>query len=98
MSQISQVRPCYGIGTGTPRFDTLHSDYAQPPEGAGTRPDFSWLHPVNKAQWLVAGTEEDIRVLLAPLENDVLDTYEVNPEVSAVRVNDKTLMGPLKTR
>jgi len=56
------------------------------------------LHREDEAQWLAADTEEDIRVLLAPLENGALETYEVSPEVNTVRVNDKTLMGPLNPK
>lgn len=56
------------------------------------------LHPEDEAQWLAADTEEDIRVLLAPLENGMLETYEVSSEVNTVRVNDKLLIGPLNSR
>ena len=56
------------------------------------------LHPEDEAQWLAADTEEDIRVLLAPLENGALETYEVSADVNTVRVNDKTLIGPLNSK
>jgi len=50
------------------------------------------LHPDDEAQWLAADTEEDIRVLLTPLESGVLETFEVSPDVNTVRVNNETLM------
>lgn len=55
------------------------------------------LHPEDEAQWLAADTEEDIQVLLVPLEDGELETYEVTPEVNTVRVNDETLIRPMNS-
>lgn len=56
------------------------------------------LHSEDEAQWLAADTEEEINVLLAPLENGALETYEVSPMANTVRVNDVTLIGPMNPK
>lgn len=56
------------------------------------------LHKEDEAQWLAADTEDDIKVLLEPYTNGVLETYEVSKEVNTVKVNDKTLIGPMNSK
>jgi len=56
------------------------------------------LHKEDEAQWLEADTEHDISVLLEPYTNGVLDTYEVSSEVNTVKVNNKTLIGPMNSK
>lgn len=56
------------------------------------------LHKDDEAQWLAADTEEDIKALLEPYTNGVLETYEVSTNVNTVKVNDKTLIGPINSQ
>jgi len=56
------------------------------------------LHKDDEAQWLAADNEADISVLLQPYTNGKLETYEVGTEVNTVKVNEKTLIGPINSK
>lgn len=56
------------------------------------------LHREDELQWLAADNKEDIRALLRPYEDGELRTYEVSQEVNMVKVNNKTLIGPVNSK
>lgn len=56
------------------------------------------LHKNDETQWLAADTEEDIKVLLEPYTNGILEMHEVGREVNTIKINEGFLVKPINSK